>query len=244
MPTAVVKQTIEVFSSGVPQKPLSVLYAAAGIAAFSAIAYELLLASYATFLMGASVIQYSLVLSVMMASMGGGALLAEKLKNHPIEYLVGVEIALSWIAIATIPLLYFSFAQDLSPRLLMIGFVIAIGSAIGMEIPLINQIHPTESGLNRILFFDYLGGFLGGLIFPLWLQPKLGFFRVAGILAITNALIAACLFVAYHERLPYRRKFWIVAISLAVLLSFTFCLASESLRIYMERTLFRISPIP
>ena len=58
------------------------LYFCAGLVAFTCVAYELLLGSYATFLMGASIFQYSLVISLMMLNMGIGAFVTKRLEKN------------------------------------------------------------------------------------------------------------------------------------------------------------------
>lgn len=216
------------------------LYVAAAIAAFTAVAYELLLASYATFLLGASVFQYSLVISFMMASMGLGALLTSKMKTNALQTFFLVEIGLAFTAAVALPLLYYAFAHDLSPRLLLMFFVLIIGLSIGMEIPLLSHISGSEKGLPRILFFDYLGGFAGGMAFPLWLLPKLGFFRVAAVLGTLNSVLAILMLWIFASELRAHRKWWVALVVVTFVLALTFLLFADPLRHLMELKLFEI----
>lgn len=229
-----------------PQGELRVgpLYVAAGISAFSGIAYELLLATYATFLMGASIFQYSLVLSLMMASMGLGSLLADKVGRNPIAAFLGTEAVIALVAVVALPVLYYGYARGFFPRFLLCTFVLLMGGAIGMEIPLLNRIATHGDRLPRILFFDYLGGFLGGLVFPLVFVPRMSLMQIAGVLAAINAVVACLFAVGYRKALQRHAPLWIGVGVALVVVSVAFCVYAEPLRLSMERGLFGIGTHP
>lgn len=212
--------------------------AAALTAAFSAIAYELLLASYATFLLGASIFQYSLVFSLMMASMGAGAWAAERLRTPVARTLIALELAIAVLALVAVPTLYFVFAAQGPAQLLLFAFVLLMGAGLGMEVPLLNRLEKDGGWLNDILFSDYLGGFAGGMLFPFFLFPHLGFFRLAGVLAAVNAGVA--LLFAARAR-PRSVPAWLGA-TVVLVVCLGYCLASEKIRVAMETSLFGIAP--
>lgn len=216
--------------------PRTFLYLAAGLAAFSAVAYELLLASYATFLMGASIFQYSLVISLMMASMGLGAYVTKYVSRSSGDVFFIIELLLCWIAVVALPLLYYIFAKQWYPQIFILTFVVLIGGFVGMEIPLLNGIFPSTKELSRILFFDYVGGFLGGMAFPLLLLPSLGFFRVSALLATMNAAIALYFLMSFQ----LRRKSWAILAVVSVIVGATYFAQSENIRLAMESSLFQI----
>ncbi|MEZ4751520.1 MAG: hypothetical protein R3B54_13155 [Bdellovibrionota bacterium] len=170
----------------------------ASVAAFTAIAYELLLASYATFLLGASIFQYSFVLSLAMASMGIDDL--DPALKSLLDKFLGVEVLLSWLAAIAIPTLC-----RLRPApLILFCYFLWSGSAwgIGMEIHSSQYHAPQQPSLSKILFYDYFGGFIGGLFFPVLLLPELGFFRLGAVLAVVNAVLGLVVTV----RLPQRTQ--------------------------------------
>jgi spermidine synthase len=215
------------------------LYLSSFLAAASAIAYELLLASYASFLMGATIFQYSLVLSLMMASMGLGALLTRAFRGKAALAFWSVETALAWIGCLAVPLLYYVFAKQWFTQGTMLFFVVIIGLGIGMEIPLLNELTEDREGLPHILFFDYLGGFAGGILFPLLFLPRLGFFRVAALLSVLNAVLALYFAWRFRAKLPWW-KFLNATAILTVLFSVVYLFSAESIRRSMERGLFHI----
>lgn len=210
---------------------------AAGAAAFSSVAYELLLASYATFLLGASVFQYSLVFSLMMASMGVGALLAGKFRHQAREAILAIEIGLALCACVAVPVLYTLFAWGGPAQWALIAFVAAMGFGLGMEVPLLNHLERDNRWLNDILFYDYVGGFIGGLLFPLWLLPQLGFFRLAALLGCLNAAIAFGFVLTLR---PRNRAFWLAGAGFALKTAIGSLLLAETIRAWMEKTYFGI----
>lgn len=223
-------------------EPIGFIYLAAFVAAFSAVAYELVLASYATFLLGATIFQYSFILSLMMASMGTGALLTHRIKFPVRETFLAVELLLSLIAAAALPILYYVFAADLPAHFFMGSFVVVMGAMIGMEIPLLNQITQSDTnGLSRILFFDYLGGFLGGLVFPVFLVQRLGLFRVSALLAVLNAVVAVVLLFPFRKSLE-RFPLWAGACAVMLVFSIFYFVEADHLRQVMELKLYSIKP--
>lgn len=217
------------------------LYLCAGIVAFTCVAYELLLGSYATFLMGASVFQYSLVISLMMLSMGIGAFIAKPLSKNHFETFLAVETILSWSAILAVPLMYLSFSLNLAPSKVLIFFVLILGSGIGMEIPLLSELTQSQQSLTKILFFDYLGGFLGGILFPIMLFPHFGFFQIAAGLGLLNGLIGLSFFWSFREKMTRKRIFWAVLTGLTGLACLTEMIFAEKIRTVMESYFFAIS---
>lgn len=216
------------------------LFGAAFVAAFSGVAYELLLASYASFLLGATVFQYSLIVALMMASMGLGALVTHRNRLPIIPAFLGAELLLVVLASGALPLLYWFFAKGWPPHAPLFVLVLGMGGVIGMEIPLLNQLARSPKALSRILFYDYLGGFLGGLAFPLWLVPKLGLFRVSALLALLNAVVAIALLYQFRDRLKRGFLPWAIASGLCLALAAGALASAETLRRSMEKTFFDI----
>lgn len=198
------------------------------IASFSAIAYELILASYATFLFGATIFQYSLVISLMMASMGIGSYFSKFLDSDLNNFIV-LELVLSLVAILAIPTLYSAFATQWTPKGVLVFFVLCIGFLIGLEIPLLNKFSSGKS-LNQILFSDYLGGFIGGILYPLWFLPYFGFFKTAAILGSLNAALA--LLCSYQAK--QKKGLCLIFVILNILYFFE----SDQVRVFLETYFF------
>lgn len=218
------------------------LYGAALVAAFCGVAYELLLASYATFLMGASIFQYSLVISLMMASMGVGALLSQKFLGIALEAFLITELILTILALTALPTMYYVFAQDQFPHVVLVTFVALIGGALGMEIPLLNELTGTQEGLARILFFDYLGGFVGGVLFPILLVPMLGFFPISAVLGLLNAVTGLVVLIMCRRDVNKMYYLWLTLTAIVAVAALGDLIVAEPLRRAMEQRLFQIFP--
>lgn len=164
--------------------------------------------------------------------MGIGALLAQSLKKNPLKWIAAIETLLALTACIAVPLLYLLFAKGGPAQGLVLVLVVLMGTGLGMEIPLLNLLERNNRWLNDILFFDYLGGFIGGLLFPLWLLPSLGFFRLAAALACANAVLA----VAF----AWKARSWRIAALVTALICALSLVFADSLRLWMEATLFGI----
>ncbi len=175
--------------------PESFILASAFIVSFSGVAYELLLATYATYLWGGSIYQYSLVFSSMMLAMGLGSWVADHRKlnrwfgNGATAFLT-VESLLSLLGTVALPLLYTVYYKGWYPVYFVFGFSVGLGFLVGLEIPFLNRWLHREKRIAELLAVDFAGGFLGGILFPLFLAPRLGLFRVAGLVALINACVA------------------------------------------------------
>ena len=210
----------------------------AGIVAFSCVAYELLLGSYATFLMGASIFQYSLVISLMMFSMGLGALASRKFTGNSYLFFLSVELILAWVALLAVPMMYVVFSNNFAPSLILIFFVLLIGTGIGMEIPLISEIVQSPAKLPTILFYDYLVGFLGGIAFPLLLFPKLGFFPIGALLALINACVGLSFFCFFHRQFTKGKRWLGLLTGLTIVACGLELILAEHLKRFLEKSYF------
>ena len=150
----------------------------------------MLLATYATYLWGGSVFQYSLVFSSMMLSMGIGSWLSDRDGGNPALRFLTIEMVLAALGVVCLPLLYTVYWKGYAPMFVTLGFSLGFGFLVGLEIPLLNRWLAEESKLSELLSLDFAGGFLGGILFPLFLAPQLGLFRVAGLVALLNGAVA------------------------------------------------------
>ncbi|MFE5593778.1 polyamine aminopropyltransferase [Streptomyces sp. NPDC056549] len=107
------------------------------VCAACGLVYELELVALASYLIGDSVTQASVVLSVMVFAMGVGSLLAKRLRCHAAVGFGLVEAGLALIGGCSAMVLYASFAWLGESRYVLVAFSLAIGVLIGAEIPLL-----------------------------------------------------------------------------------------------------------
>ncbi len=197
---------------------LVVVYAAVLVCAACGLLYELALVALGGYLIGSSIEQTAIVISVSMFAMGVGALIAKPLIARPLRAFVSVEFALALLGAAAVPLLYWSFAWLHVYTAVMVVVAFAIGCLVGAEVPLLvellQRLRPKQASheIANLNAVDYLGALLGGLAFPFLLLPTLGL--LVGTIAIAALNVVAALVVAYavsRTLPPGRGRRWLPA---------------------------------
>lgn len=172
----------------------ALLLAAVFVCAACGLVYELELVALASYLVGDSVTQASVVLSVMVFAMGCGSLLAKRLRARAAVAFAAVEAALALVGGLSVMALYACFAWYGEARLAMAGCAFAIGLLIGAEVPLlmtlVQRIRRQDVGgaVADLFAADYVGALAGGLAFPFLLLPCFGQLTGALVTGVVNAV--------------------------------------------------------
>lgn len=185
--------------------------------------YELALVALGSYLLGNTIVQASIVLSVMVFAMGVGSFAAKGLVKWPAVSFALIEAALGLIGGLSVLALYLSFAflDAYTGAMVLAAFV--IGALIGAEIPLLMELvqriraQRASSAVADMFSFDYVGGLVGGLAFPFLLLPLLGLPRGAIAVGILNATtgIVIVLWVFRHS---LRRRIRVLLAALLVVI--------------------------
>jgi spermidine synthase len=181
-----------------PLRPRAARFAvlvAVFICAACGLVYELALVALGGYLLGDTITQASVVLSVMVFAMGVGSLAAKPLARRPAFAFAVVEGLLSLVGGLSVLLLYaaFAFFSLYQPALVAIAF--AIGALIGAEIPLLMTLiqrirrQDAATAVADLFAADYVGGLIGGLAFPFLLLPLLGLPQGALVVGAVNAVV-------------------------------------------------------
>jgi spermidine synthase len=152
------------------------------VVASCGLAYELIAAALASYLLGDSVMQFSTVIGTYLFAMGIGSWLSRYIERHLIERFIRIELLVGVLGGFSAAGLFFLFVWFSGPfRLALYLAVIAVGILVGLEIPLIMRILKRELAfkevVSRVLTFDYLGALAVSILFPLLLVPHLGLVR-------------------------------------------------------------------
>ncbi|WP_433479581.1 polyamine aminopropyltransferase [Spirillospora sp. CA-142024] len=177
-----------------PRAARALVLAAVFTCAACGLVYELALVALGSYLVGNSVTQASIVLSVMVFAMGVGSLLAKPLQGRAVVAFAVVEGALALVGGVSVLALYAAFAWlDLYvPALVVVSF--AVGALIGAEIPLLmtllQRIRKQDAGsaVADLFAADYVGALIGGLAFPFLLLPTFGHIKGALLVGVVNAV--------------------------------------------------------
>ncbi|MFF3461794.1 polyamine aminopropyltransferase [Streptomyces sp. NPDC002619] len=202
------------------------------VCAACGLVYELELVALASYLIGDSVTQASVVLSVMVFAMGIGSLAAKRLSGHAAIGFGAVEAALALVGGCSAMALYAVFAWTgdwgglwaSGPRCLLVAFSLAIGLLIGAEVPLlmelIQRIRRQDAGgaVADLFAADYVGALVGGLAFPFLLLPFLGQLTGALLTGTVNVIAGGALVLGLFRRDLSPRARWVLLVAnLAVL---------------------------
>ncbi|MFI6025186.1 polyamine aminopropyltransferase [Amycolatopsis magusensis] len=206
------------------------------VCAACGLVYELALVALGSYLIGDTVGQASIVLSVMVFAMGVGALLAKPLQRRAEAAFAGIEIALALLGGLSVLLLYAAYAwlSLYVPALVVIALL--LGMLIGAEIPLLmvllQRIRRQDAGsaVADLFAADYVGALLGGLAFPFVLLPVFGQVRGALLVGAVNAIAGLGLVLTvFRKRLRRRTRVVLsaAAVGVTVVLAATFAFAGQ-----------------
>lgn len=164
------------------------------VVAVCGLIYELLCGTVASYVLGDSVTQFSLVIGVYLSALGVGAYLSRYVDGDLARRFIDVELAVALLGGASAPLLFITFAKAELFRIVLFSVVLLVGTFVGLEIPILMRL--LESRLqfkdlvSKVLTFDYIGALLASVLFPLVLVPKLGLVRTSLLFGLMNAGVA------------------------------------------------------
>ncbi|MFD6292985.1 polyamine aminopropyltransferase [Streptomyces sp. NPDC060205] len=197
------------------------------VCAACGLVYELELVALASYLIGDSITQASVVLSVMVFAMGIGSLLAKRLRCRAAAGFGAVEALLALVGGCSAMALYAVFAWTgdwggawtNGSSYLLVAFSLAIGLLIGAEVPLlmelIQRVRRQDAGgaVADLFAADYVGALAGGLAFPFLLLPLLGQLTATLITGTVNAIAGAALVLGLFRQDLTRRGRWLLVVA-------------------------------
>lgn len=207
------------------------------------ICYELIISALSSFLKGDTVLQYSVTIGIYMSAMGLGSYLSKFIKKHLFNYFIGVEIGVGVIGGLSTLILFLSNIYLVCDQIILYLVILTIGIFVGMEIPLLTRIIENDEKnlrvtLSSIFSFDYIGGLIGSIAFPLLLLPHLGYFCTAFLTGTLNILVALLIILKYKEKIRHYKETLLVTLGfLGILMTGT--LFSENISNFVEDGLFR-----
>ncbi len=152
--------------------------------------YELLAGTVASYVIGDSVTQFSLIIGIYLSALGVGAWLSRFIEHDLAARFVEVELAVALVGGLSAPLLFFGFARLEWFQLFLFLVVFVIGVLVGLELPILMRILREELDfrelVSRILSFDYIGSLVAAVLFPLFLVPRMGLVRTSIVFGLLN----------------------------------------------------------
>ena len=168
------------------------------------IIYELIISSISSYLLGDSITQFSITIGLYMFAMGVGSYLSKKIKYKLFNRFVYIELLIGILGGLSSLILFYANIYTLIYKLIMYILIIMIGMLVGLEIPILTRIieenkSDVRNNLANIFSFDYLGGLIGSLVFPLVLLPNLGYITTTLLIGTINIFVALLIVIKYKD---------------------------------------------
>lgn len=194
------------------------------VVASCGLAYELIAAAMASYMLGDSITQFSTIIGAYLFAMGVGSWLSRYVNHALIVRFVQVEVLVGLIGGCSAVLLFVAFAFVPSFQFFLYALVLLTGTLVGLEVPLIMRILRDRIAFRdlvaQVLSFDYVGALVVSIAFPVLLAPRLGLVRTGLVFGIANVVVAfACIRLFRHELRAQSTLMLQAAIALAVLIA-------------------------
>ena len=166
---------------------------------------EYTLATLASYLLGNSILQWTVVISLMLFSMGLGSRYSRKYKTDLLDRFTLTEFGLSFLCTFSAMFCFWISAYTIHFGLVVYGVACMIGFMTGLEIPLITRINESYESLREnissVMEYDYYGALLGGALFAFVLLPFLGLTYTPVLIGSLNLLVASLILWTFPDHL-------------------------------------------
>lgn len=206
-------------------KQSKAIYWASGIVSVCGIIFEVLFGAAGSYLLGDGVKQYTLTISLFLTGMGIGASISEKVTKNLIlsfvwiEYLIGIIAGFSTFLLFGVS----AFLSEGMDGFFLYFITLVVGTLTGVELPILirkaNEIGVTvKKSTARVLFSDYAGGLIGGLLFVYLLRPEFGLVKTAFLVAIINVAVALWILVYFKREIKTFKRHFVAGIAIFLFL--------------------------
>ena len=194
----------------------------------SGIVAEFTLSTLASYILGNTTLQWTLIMSLMHFTMGLGSRISRYLTHNLLDTFITIEFALSALCATCAIAAYFGTAWLGESTALIYGYAAAVGLLIGMEIPIVARMNDAYEGLRTniasVMEKDYYGALVGGLLFAFIALPRLGLTYTPIALSAVNFSVASLLYWRYRNLMVRRGRlhvaFWTVGLGIIALAVF------------------------
>lgn len=175
------------------QKHLLLLFSVLIIATCGLI-YELIAGTLASYLLGDSIRQFSLIIGLYLFSMGIGSFLSKFITDKLLFWFIQIEILVGVVGGFSSTILFFAFESASGFQLILYALIMLTGILVGLEIPLLMKLlkDKIEFGnlVSQVFTFDYIGALFASILFPLFMVPYLGLLRTSFLFGLLNTIVA------------------------------------------------------
>lgn len=195
------------------------LLAATLVVSVAGLTYELIAGAAASYLLGDSVRQFSIVIGLFLSAMGVGAW-ASRFVHDPLVGFVRAQTALGVVGGCGALAAFAAYAATGAVAVPLYGALIGVGVLSGMEIPLVARVLERLGAgrfrFENVLTFDYLGALVAALAFPVLVVPNLSLVQAGLAFGLLNLLVAGVTLWTFRARLGWGDRAGWGAATLAV----------------------------
>ncbi len=179
---------------------------------FAGIVAEYVLSTLATYFIGNSIFQWTMIVSLMLFCMGLGSRWSKRIQINLIRNFLLLEVTLSLVVAFSSIIVYTIAAFSFYYEVLIYFLSMFVGLLIGLEIPLVVRINreyeDLKTNISSILEKDYYGSLAGGVFFAFVGLPLLGLSYTPFVLGIINFLVACTVLYRFKTKiaLPELKK--------------------------------------
>lgn len=219
----------------------------------SAIINEYILSSVASTILGNSFEQYSLTIGTMLFAMGIGGFIQKSFSNkHLMAKFATVELTLALIGSFAPLCMYAAFAY--LPHIYSIFnylFIFMIGFLVGFEIPLLIRIteqyankgnsndDSLKRSLARIFSADYIGVFIGSLLWVYFLLTVVPFTEASFLSSGANFIVALITFTYFAVKQNQKNPLFFIAALIVGLSMLYGYMNNRTWNVNLEQKLFK-----
>lgn len=185
--------------------------------------YELIISAVSSYLLGNSTLQYSITIGLYMAALGLGSYISKYVTKKLFNVFVLIELLIGIVGGMSSLILFLANIYIINYAVVMYIEIVLIGTLAGAEIPIMTRIIEEDENnlsvtLSSIFSFDYIGGLVGAVAFPLMLLPNLGYFATSFLCGLLNIVASLLIMWKFGKRVENIRSYRIVAFAIAVLM--------------------------
>ncbi|GGF06140.1 polyamine aminopropyltransferase 1 [Halobacillus andaensis] len=189
-------------------KKSRLIYWASGIVSICGIIFEVLFGALGSYILGDGVKQYTITISLFLTGMGIGASISEKVMKNLIVTFIWIEFMVALIGGFSSFTMFgmTAFAPEGTDAFFLYLVTFTIGALTGLELPILIR-KASEIGVElsrstaRVLFSDYAGGLIGGLLFAFYLRPQMGMVKSAFFVACINLSVAVIVLYLFRKEI-------------------------------------------
>lgn len=178
--------------------------------AICGIVYELSIGNLSSYLMGNTVVQYSLTIGSFMFSMGVGSFLSRYIQKDLIDKFIMIELAVGIFGGFSAVTLLYAYSSFPYYTVAMFAVIFIIGALIGVEIPILTRLidhryKDIKISISNALGFDYIGALIGSIGFSIFLLPRFGVITSSYILGMLNIIVVFLNIAVYYKDIRFKK---------------------------------------